>query len=127
MYRGGMGMKDGYYLAAYISVHNFAYTYDIKLRHDQNISLWEKQGATIRLIHYWELERLTGQKGHKKSFKCHDDAVSFINSLLLPYKINYSDLEGVWGTPGLGKMPVPQIKSCFSEIPYHKLFHLFVC
>lgn len=118
-------MVDGYYLSAYIHIDELAYWARLKVRHDQNISLWEKRGTDIKLIHYWELERLTGYKRHNISFKSIDQAVWFINELLANYNLAYDDIIEVWGTPLL-----PKYVDCFSgkkmeEYTVHSIGHLY--
>ena len=61
-------MKDGYYLSAYVHIDELACLEKIQVRHDQNIALWSLDKKVIKLIHYWELERLTGIKRHNYSF-----------------------------------------------------------
>ena len=46
-------MKDGYYLSTYLHIDPLANTLKFRIRHDQNMSLWKKEGEQIKLIHYW--------------------------------------------------------------------------
>ena len=59
-------MKNGYYLSAYVHIDTLAYLEKIQIRHDQNIALWTIKDEEIELVHYWELERLTGAKRHNQ-------------------------------------------------------------
>lgn len=53
-------MKDGYYLAVYMHINTLSHLLDAQIRHDQNIALFHKKHNSIRLVRYWELERITG-------------------------------------------------------------------
>ena len=55
-------MQNGYYLATYMQIDELANIYETAERHDQNASLWLKRGNNIELVHFWELERITGKK-----------------------------------------------------------------
>lgn len=117
-------MKDGYYIAAFISVNRLAYLYDVKLRHDQNISLWEKEGEAITLVHYWELERLTGMKNCKKPFYNGEQVLRLISVLLDSYGLSLDDIREIWGPPELVLHP-PERNTEWEDIPLHSLYHLF--
>lgn len=118
-------MRDGYYLSTYMHINELAYLMGVKKRHDQNISLWLKHGNKINLVHYWEIERLTGYKQHATSFFDIKHATNFINELLSEYKLSLDDMVEVWGTP--------QIQTCndyhsindYPELSYHSISHLF--
>ncbi|MGG4551392.1 carbamoyltransferase C-terminal domain-containing protein [Paenibacillus humicus] len=116
-------MKDGFYLSTYIHYDQIAHLLDLNIRHDQNIALWRKESDNVELIHYWELERFSGYKGHYKSFYDRNEAIHCINRLLSEYKLSIDEMIEIWGTPGLSD-------SC-TEIPfdgslaYHSIGHLF--
>ena len=55
-------MNNGYYLSTYLHINEVAHLTGMRIRHDQNVSLWHKNGDKIDLVHYWELERITGLK-----------------------------------------------------------------
>lgn len=48
-------MKDGYYLSAYIDINTQAHILDLEIRHDQNVSLWKKEGimSSLFIIGNW--------------------------------------------------------------------------
>lgn len=118
-------MKDGFYLSTYLFINDLAYLTNVELRHDMNLSLWYKSGNDIKLIKYWELERVTGLKQHRKAFYNVEQAKEIINQLLLEFNLNIDDINDIWGTP--------QIDTCndftslneYSEYCYHSICHLF--
>ncbi len=118
-------MKDGYYLSTYLFGSEAAAIYDIVVRHDQNISLWYKEKEEIKLIHMWELERITGIKKHGGSYFKRQTVVDLINELLKEYDLTLSDINEIIGTPDIDT----QVE--YSEIPenqditYHSISHLF--
>ncbi len=118
-------LKDGYYMSVYSHIDNLSYLLKVKLRHDQNISLWYKEGNNIELIHFWELERVTGYKKHSESFYSKESAERFINNLLSEYKIDLSDINEIWGTPGLDTSTryLDVLKGYDNS--FHSLFHMF--
>lgn len=60
-------MNNGYYLSTYLHINEVAHLTGMRIRHDQNVSLWHKNGDKIDLVHYWELERITGLKKNNRS------------------------------------------------------------
>lgn len=119
-------MKDGYYLSTYLHIDELANLMHISVRHDQNIALWKKENCDIKLIHYWELERLTGLKHHRRSFYNEDHISLFINELLLSYDITIDDIIDIWGTPRLDTSTVYYEESP-DNICYHSIAHLYSC
>lgn len=118
-------MKDGYYLAAYIEVNPIGNIYGFAERHDQNISLWEKRENKIKLIHYWELERHSGEKKHRLAFYDEEQAIDYITNLISQYGLKYDDLVEVWGTPQLHKDNRYLPTNDYNDYTYHSLCHLF--
>ena len=118
-------MKNGLYLSTYIYINKLAYHTKIELRHDMNISLWRKEDNKISLLHYWELERETGLKQHRRAFYSIEHAENVINSLLHELDLSLEDIDGIWGTP--------ELDTCFdyssmhelSGFCYHSVCHLF--
>ncbi len=55
-------MTDGYYLFTYLEIDPLGSVYGLSQRHDCNVSLWEKNGETVSLKRYWELNDFTGRK-----------------------------------------------------------------
>lgn len=118
-------MDNGYYLSTYLNIDELAHLMNINLRHDQNVSLWKKENNNIKLIHYWELERITGKKGHKKSFYSKEQAMEFINVLLEEYNLTIDDMKEVWGTPQLQTCDDYHSLDEYKDLSYHSISHLF--
>ncbi|MDE5872911.1 MAG: hypothetical protein K2H07_03255, partial [Lachnospiraceae bacterium] len=118
-------MKDGYYLSTYLHIDEIAHLYRFHIRHDQNVSLWKKEGNNISLVHYWELERLTGLKRHFLSFFNREQAEEFLNSLLSRYKLSLEDMEAVIGTPLLDTVDDYHSFMEFPTQSYHSVAHMF--
>lgn len=118
-------MKNGYYLSTYLYINDLFYCYDITLRHDQNIALWRKKGNNIELIHFWELERISGLKAHNRPFLNVDHAKCFINNLLRQYGLNIDDMVEIWGTPGLDTCNDYHTLEQYPDYTYHSMAHLF--
>ena len=118
-------MKDGYYLSTYLHISGLAYCYHISARHNHNCSLWKKCGNQIKLVHFWELERLTGQKHHAHSFYSYEHAKEFLNDLLSTYNLSLEDMVEVWGTPGLETTRDYYFPDDSKKFAYHNIAHLF--
>ncbi|CAQ84486.1 MULTISPECIES: carbamoyltransferase C-terminal domain-containing protein [Photorhabdus] len=116
-------LPDGFYLSAYIHIDSLSNEIRWWHRHDQNISLWELEGESVKLVEYWELERLTGQKQHYQSFASVNAAKEFISKLLATYNLCLDDIIEVIGCPGLGNWTYEN--NFIKNIPYHTLCHLF--
>jgi carbamoyltransferase len=118
-------MKDGFYLSTYLNpagIHRIAYA---RLRHDNNISLWEKSGTTVRLVRHWELERLSGQKMHRTPFLSLADEKSFIDRLLAPLDLKCGDMAEIWGTPDLDTSDDYHLVRELPNIAFHSVSHLY--
>ena len=118
-------MRDGFYLATYLHIDPLAYLMKIRGRHDQNMSLWKKENNNIKLVHYWELERLTGLKQHGRCFYDLTHAREVINQILSEYQLTISDMNEVWGTPGLSTCDNYHSLNDFPELSYHSICHLW--
>lgn len=118
-------MKDGYYLSTYMEIDKLANLYRFAHRHDQNVSLWYVKNNKVSLIHYWELERLTGIKHHRQA--CFDlkQAKEILNTLLKSYNLSLKDMTGIWGTPELATSNDYHSLSDFPQLTYHSISHLF--
>ncbi|MEC0248502.1 carbamoyltransferase C-terminal domain-containing protein [Paenibacillus chitinolyticus] len=117
-------MKDGYYLSAYLHIDPLDHLLDMNMgRHDQNLALFHKSGSEVRLVRYWEVERLTGMKQHAFSFYDKSHAEQLIGRLLGTCGLSLEDMAEVWGTP--------QLQTCedympdLSQLTYHSMAHLF--
>lgn len=118
-------MKDGYYLSTYLHIDPLANALKLRIRHDQNMSLWKKEGEQIQLVHYWELERTERLKQYSQSFFTEQDAICLINNLLQPYGLKINDMVEVWGTPQLQTCEDYHAVLDFPEVSYHSIAHLF--
>lgn len=119
-------MINGYYLSAYISIADLANVKypNIILRHDQNISLWYKENSDIKLVYYWELERISGLKHHDISFFSIDQAMNLISDLLKKVNLTLDDIIDIWGCPQLKeKREVYEQEEL--HLPVHSIAHLF--
>lgn len=116
-------MKDGYYLSTYVSCHKIGNLYHIIMnRHDQNISLWKKDGDNIELVHFWELERQSRIKHHDIPFYAQEQARQEVNKLLSTYNLSLDDMNAIWGSPYFVESTDYHNETDFS---YHSLCHLF--
>lgn len=118
-------MKDGFYLSTYLYINDLAYLTEIELRHDMNVSLWKKSGNNIELVKYWELERVTGLKQHKRAFYDKEHANSVINQLLSEFHLTINDMNEVWGTPELDTNSDYNSLVDYNQYCYHSVCHLF--
>lgn len=118
-------MRDGYYLSTYLHCNKLTNLMHISVRHDQNLSLWEKKGEEVRLVHYWELERLTRYKMHGISFYDKEHLCNFINSLLKEYNLSMDDMCEIWGTPEIDRGEEYAYINDYPGIAYHSIAHLF--
>ena len=118
-------MKDGYYLSTYIHIDELCNLMNIELRHDHAIALWKKENHSITLVHYWELERITGIKQHSNAFRTVQDAKIFINKLLERYKISLDNIEEIWGTPLLDTDDTYYKLDNNSNLALHSVSQLF--
>lgn len=118
-------MRDGYYLSAYIQIGRLEHLMKLNGRHDQNLALWHKSGDHVQLVHYWELERVTGLKQHHHHFYDVEHARRVINRLLIPYGITLDDMVEVWGTPQLDTCDDYHSVHDYPDLSYHSVCHLF--
>ena len=118
-------MKDGYYISAYLHIDEIAHLYHFHIRHDQNISLWRKNGESISLIHVWELERITGLKKCNRSFANIDQVKKMISQLLESEGLAFDDIEQIFGTPGLDTCSDYHSGDEYPSISYHSISHMF--
>lgn len=118
-------MRDGYYLSTYIHIDSLANIIGIVKRHDQNISLWHKSGNCVKLIHYWELERITGSKQHGRPFYDIVHAKDVLNKLLGKSGLTLNDMVEIWGTPNLQTCNDYHSAEDLPKYSYHSIAHLF--
>lgn len=112
-------------MSVYSHISEMANLINIGLRDNHNMSLWKKSGSKVKLIHYWEFERLSGKKQHKFSFYDVDHARRVINDLLSEYHLSIDDMEEIIGTPGIATCDDYSSLEEFSEYTYHSIAHLF--
>lgn len=117
-------LKDGYYITAYVSIDPLFHEWNVPIKHDQNIALWEKKDDNIRLVHHWEIERTSRQKHHSQSFRNKEHFFEYVGGLLAPLGLTIHDIETIMGEPSI------DIDSCYRDHPYksltyHSLCHLF--
>lgn len=118
-------MKDGYYLSTYLNpagLHRLAH---VAYRHDNNVSLWHKDGTRVRLLAHWQLERLSGLKFHRTPFLDAADERCFLDSLLSGFGLSLADMVEVWGTPGLDTIDDYHLVAEYPDLAYHSLAHLY--
>ena len=113
-------MKQGYYISAYTEISPVAYFLYEGNRHDHGIALWHYDGENVALIHYWELERITGIKQHRVAFSDQEQFNAFLDKLLWQEGLEHSDIIDIWGFPDNCYNPYP-------EFSYHCMCHLFSC
>lgn len=118
-------MKDGFYLSTYLNLPGIHRLTNVWFRHDHNMSLWEKSGATVRLAGAWEFERASGQKMHRTPFRSGQDRQEFVNGLLAPLGVKVDDLVEIWGTPGLASTGDYHLVAEVPDIAYHSVCHLY--
>lgn len=82
-------------------------------------------GNGILLVHHWEFERITGIKHHDISFFSKEDLISFINSLLLRYKLSYNNLKGVFETPYISTVSDYYYMDENQKYSYHAIANLY--
>lgn len=118
-------MNNGYYLSIYASIDNISNIFDnISINHDFNISLWKADNEQVTLIHYWELERLTGKKHHFKSFYDKAHFEHYVEELIGQYGLKINEIQDIWGFSWKEDYN-PYIPSIFSKYHIHSITHLF--
>lgn len=95
------------------------------IRHDQNICLFYKHNDDISLVHYWELERISGMKQHWISFFDLNDAITFINSLLSTYELCIEDMNEVWGLREYKQVNSFELIDEVKDYAFHNICHLY--
>lgn len=120
-------LKDGYYLSAYVEIDPLGNIYKIAHRHDQSIALWHVEHREVKLIHYWELERLSGSKKHQYCFFSKDQFDKVVDELLSTYDLSLKDIVEIFGTPELGDRDTYMSIECYPEFTYHSMCHLASC
>ena len=120
-------MKNGYYLSVYAVICKIGNLYCESNRHDNCMALWRLEDNKVSLVHYWELERLSGLKQQRMAFFDIDQFKVVTNNLLKPYNITLDDIEEIWGVPELNKSDKYLSKHRYNDITYHAISHLASC
>lgn len=118
-------MKDGFYLSAYLTSGRLNALHCVDLRHDHNVSLWEKRGSAVSLRAYWELERFSGQKHHRATLMGRPRVEQLLRELLATQNITLDEIVDIWGVPDLSTSNDYHWVNEYPEIAYHSLTHLF--
>lgn len=116
-------MNEGFYVSVYGCINSLQNILDIKLRHDQTIALWEYRGDFIKLIRYWELERLSGLKQHAKALFDKKSFYKLLQCLLEEEGISINNIVAIWGINELESNC--DYRTQFSEeYAFHSIAHL---
>lgn len=117
-------MKNGYYISAYANISSLGNLYMNGHRHDNCIALWKLQGNDVKLIHYWEMERISGLKHQRMSFFDRKQFMELIDRLVQPYGIRSEDIIEIWGIPELNESDRYLSKHRYPDFAYHAIAHL---
>jgi hypothetical protein len=120
---GGKELKDGYYISLYVNIGLTTYLFDIDGLHDQNIALWKKDGNNVELVHYWELERLSGIKQHAKSFFSMNQVKLLLTDLIGYYGLTLRDINEIWEDSNSGSS-IEKNERC-KDYSFHSMCHLY--
>ena len=116
-------MKEGFYISAYICIDELQNLLDIRLRHDQTIALWEYRNKTLRLVRYWELERISGIKQHSKALFNVKAFTKLITFLLENEKLTINEIISIWGIKEL-ESDCNYRNQFDSKFAFHSISHL---
>ena len=117
-------LKDGYYISAYLDTSELGNIYEAGTRHDKCVALWKKTNLQIELIHYWEMERLTGFKEERISLFDSQSCISLLNQLLKPLDLSLDNIEEIWGIPKLHPESDYLSNIRYSDYTYHTMCHM---
>ena len=121
-------MQEGYYISTFLSFGELQNILKIKVRHDHTIALWSYFNKEIKLIKYWELERITGIKQHQIAAYSKEALLKLIKKLLKEENLTLKDIKGIWGTKGIETdnkyMNYIETRVCFHNIA-HLLTSIF--
>ncbi len=118
-------MRDGYYISSFLAIGELQAALDIKLRHDQTVALWKKQGDSVALTAYWELERFSGWKQHTYTFQNTEQVHAVLRALLKTVGLSLEDIVEIWGTPQIDTGRDYDSSDCWPDLAYHSICHLF--
>lgn len=117
-------MEKGFYLSTFLAYGELENIYGIKLRHDQTVALWEYDGKIIKLIRYWELERISGIKEHPITIFDKKATINLIEDLLKKENVSLKDIKAIWGTKGIETDTKYREQFLNSNICFHNIAHL---
>lgn len=120
-------MKNGYYLSAYLEIAQVRNIFTIGYRHDNCVALWEKNDYDVKLIRYWELERLTGYKQNSFALYDKEHCEDILSGLLKKEGLTLEDIIEIWGVPELLADDSYLSKHHYPEYTYHCMSHLSSC
>lgn len=118
-------MRDGYYLSTYLHIDSEDRRLNVRIRHDQSLALWQKNGDNVELIHYLELERYSGYKMHDIALLNIDMAWELIDEFLGEHNLTRDDIIEIWGTPLIDTVDDYHSIDDYQKINYHSICHLF--
>ena len=116
-------MKSGFYISAFICIDELQNLLDIKLRHDQSIALWEYRDKKLKLIRYWELERISGIKQHPKALFNSKYFMKLLSFLLKDEGLELTDIISIWGIKNLEEDQNYRMQFG-KEFAFHSIAHL---
>jgi len=118
-------MKNGYYLSAYCCIDEEGCILNAQIRHDQSIALWELNDNKVKLIKYWELERLTREKQHMKPFLNINHFINVVDYLLKEVNVKREEINAIFGMPeftsDIDYLHIPHKYN----LPFHSISHMF--
>lgn len=120
-------MKNGYYVSAYLEIDEASNVFSIGVRHDNCVALWEKRDLDVKLIRYWELERLTGHKQNAFALYNKEHCQEILGDLLKKEGLTLEDIIEIWGVPQLLADDSYLSKHQYPEYSYHSMSHLASC
>lgn len=116
-------MKYGFYVSTFITCGELQNVYNIKLRHDQSIALWRYDEKGIKLIRYWELERISGIKQHPRAFFNEKNFRKVLYGLLKQEGIREEEIIQIWGSKEVETDDT--YKNLYNDdIAFHSIAHL---
>ncbi len=116
-------MKEGYYISTFLSFGELQNILKIKVRHDHTIALWGYFNNKLKLIKYWELERITGIKQHQIAAYSKESIMKLIKKLLKEENLKLKDIKGIWGTKGI-ETDNKYMNYIDSRVCFHNIAHL---
>lgn len=116
-------LKEGYYISSFLCIGQLQNILDIKIRHDQAIALWEYRNSEVKLIRYWELERLSGIKQHAKALYDTNAFSNLLSVLLEEEGLALTDIIEIWGTTPVENSRL-YLEGFPSTVAFHSIAHL---